>query len=107
MERVEEYTWNQRMHAIYRHEFLGQREWDVVEINTRAWYTPNYIAFCNPSNKLVESLSDQTPPVGVQGDFDRGMIENSRGPFNRVYLCHQCTVDSASCVEELVTTSHL
>jgi len=37
MDRADRCTWNERVHSIYRDEFFGERVWDALLINRRAW----------------------------------------------------------------------
>jgi len=59
-----------------------------VEIHSRAWNATNDFILCNASDELMEFLSDKTPPVCVQGNLNRRMIEDSWCPLDSVYFGH-------------------
>lgn len=51
----------------------------------------------------MQFFADDSPPVGVQRNIDGWVVEDSWCPLDGVDFGHQCTVDYAGGVEELVT----
>jgi hypothetical protein len=94
-------TWNERVHSVHGYKLLGERVWDALVIDCRAWdSTDGFTRLGDSAYHLVQGLSCDAPPwessvvcsiqvrvglpVCVHTDFHGRMCQNSRRPFSTI-----------------------
>ena len=88
------FIWDERMEAVDRHEFFGDRVCSRVVGLTAAHDAEKTLQRVDP--EPLRPLRQSTVPVRMHGALDHRVRKNSRGPFDSVDLCHQGSVDQAS-----------
>ncbi len=77
---------DQRMHAIHRHEFLGERVGDAVVIGGRAGNALQYVVSGDPAETSFEAFAQQPEPVGAHREHRGRVGDDGRRPVDGVDL---------------------
>lgn len=62
----------------------------------------DFAGFGDAAEHLGQGFTDEAPPVCVHGDFQGGVGQDGGCPFDGVDFGHECAVDEAGFVEDLI-----